>query len=492
MPDNTQPSFSSGGRWKIGFEMLLRTVLVLAVVVMVNYIGALFFERFYLSSQTRFQLSTRTRSILHTVTNNVMVTLYYDRQDSFYPEMVAMLNEYSVINPKISFKTVDYVRDAGAAEKVKEQYGLKSVKDKNLIIIDAGNGQRPQIIPGDSLIQYGPTGMSKDNKIEFSPVAFKGEVQLTSAFLALQDARPFKAYFLQGQGEPSLSDTGQSGYSKFALVLTNENNIDVQPLQLLGDTDVPDDCNLLIIAGPRGTFKDFELQKIDRYLSQGGRLFALLDSYSIQQPTGLESVLRRWGVNVAPYIVQDMKNTTSSGYDVVISKFGQHPIVNPLMQSELQMILPRPVSAVELKNPPPDAPEVTELAFSSDTSTLMEDPATAPRSYPLMAAVEQKNAAGVANTRGNTRMVITGDSIFLGNLGIEGGQAGANRDFLGYAVNWLLERQTLLEGIGPRPVREFRLMMTKAQLQDVRWILLGVLPGAVLLLGGLVWLARRK
>jgi ABC-type uncharacterized transport system involved in gliding motility auxiliary subunit len=142
-----------------------------------------------------------------------------------------------------------------------------------------------------------------------------------------------------------------------------------------------------------------------------------------------------------------------------------------------------------LKNPPADAPQVTELAFSGDSSTLVDDSAAPQRSYPLMAAVEQKNNAGVVNPRGTTRILVTGDSIFLDNLVIQG---GANRDFLGNAVNWLLDRPQLLEGIGPRPVTEFRLEMTRLQQSEVRWMLLAVLPGAVLLFGGLVWLARRK
>jgi hypothetical protein len=113
----------------------------------------------------------------------------------------------------------------------------------------------------------------------------------------------------------------------------------------------------------------------------------------------------------------------------------------------------------------------------------------APRSYPLMAAVEQKSAPGVANTRGTTRMIVVGDSFFLGNRQIE---SAANRDFAGYAAAWLLDRTVLLEGIGPRPVTEFRLTMTQAQQRNVRWLLLGALPGGVLALGCLVWLARRK
>jgi hypothetical protein len=132
---------------------------------------------------------------------------------------------------------------------------------------------------------------------------------------------------------------------------------------------------------------------------------------------------------------------------------------------------------------------VDELAFSSSDSTLAGEPGVTPRSYPLMAAVEQKPIAGIANPRGTTRMIIVGDSFFLGNRQID---SGANRDFVGYAVNWLLDRTTLLKGIEPQPVTEFRLTMTRAQLQNVRWLLLGALPGAVLLLGGLVWLVRRK
>jgi LPXTG-motif cell wall-anchored protein len=34
--------------------------------------------------------------------------------------------------------------------------------------------------------------------------------------------------------------------------------------------------------------------------------------------------------------------------------------------------------------------------------------------------------------------------------------------------------------------------MTKSQLQSAQFILLGGMPGAVLLLGGMVWLRRRR
>ena len=490
MATRIQPSFSPRRRWKIGFDILARTALVLAVVVMVNFLGARFFGRFYLSSQTRIELSSRTESILKSMTNHVAVTLYYNKQDDFYPTIVALLNEYRSIDPNISVKTVDYVRDAGEAQKIKEKYKLSSTADKDLVIFDCDG--RIKIANGDALTEtkLEPVADSTDHEFRRKPVAFKGEMMFTSMLLALTNPKPLKAYFLQGHGEPSLADSDEMGYLKFAAIL-GENYIATEPLQLLGDNAVPDDCNLLVIAGPTTALSEPELQKIDQYLAQGGRLFALLNYFSINRPTGLEPILSHWGVSIGGDYVKDPKNTTS-GQDVITSNFGQHPVVNPLTGLPLQLILPRPVNRVDWKNPPADAPKVDELAFSSSDSTLAGEPGVASRSYPLMAAVEQKPVAGVANPRGTTRMIIVGDSFFLGNHNIEGGASGANRDFLGYAVNWLLDRTTLLQGIGPQPVTEFRLIMTRTQLQNVRWLLLGALPGTVLLLGGCVWLMRRK
>lgn len=88
-PPKSQPSFSPGRRWKIGFDVVVRTTLVLTVVVMINYLGGIFTERFYLSSQTRIKISPRTVDVLRSVTNRITVTLYYDTQDDLYPTILS-------------------------------------------------------------------------------------------------------------------------------------------------------------------------------------------------------------------------------------------------------------------------------------------------------------------------------------------------------------------------------------------------------------------
>jgi ABC-type uncharacterized transport system involved in gliding motility auxiliary subunit len=493
------PSFSPGRRWKIGFDVVGRTALVLAVVVMLNYLGAQFFHRFYLSSQTRIALSSRTLAVLHSLTNQMTVTLYYDThdQDNFYSTLLALANEYHAANKNISVRTVDYVNNPGEAEKVKEQYHLPGATDspnappgKDLIIFACGD--RHDTVPGEAIVKYKlePTAPDdpKQKELQFrkKPVAFNGEVMFTSKLLALAYAQPLKAYFLQGHGESSLADTGDSGFAKFGLALA-QNDLVVNNLELTGDADVPMDCSLLIIAAPIERFEIPELQKIDKYLAQGGRLFALFNYASIQWPTGLEPILQRWGVNVVADYVKDPQS--NGGQLVVVRQFNPKTFVNPLAQLALEMVLPRPITRVDLADPSANAPQVDELTLSSEASTLASDPAAAPRSYPLIAAIEQKPVAGISNPRGNTRIVVAGDSLFLDNQIIE---AAANRDFVNYAANWLLDRPQLLEGIGPQPVTEFRLNLTRSQRQQIGWLVLGALPGVVLLFGGLVWLVRWK
>lgn len=496
----SKPSFSTASRWWIGFDVVVRTILVLAVVGMVNYLGARYFHRFYLSSQTRMELSPRTLSVLRSLTNQVMVTLYYDRHADFYQDIKALLDEYCAANHNISVQTVDYNRDAGQAEIIQEKYRkyFASQADKDLVIFDCDG--RVKVFPGSALVSYkselkGAHPSQADPhkpELEFErrPVTFNGEQAFTSILLALENPQPLKAYFLQGHGEVSLTDSGQFGYQKFASVL-QENYISVTNLNGIGSAGVPMDCSLLIIAGPDHPFEPFELQQISQYLHEGGRLLALFNYHSQAHPTGLEDLLQtNWGVEVADDIVQDFKqSTTALGYDMMVEHFGKHPVVDSLSQAALQVYLPRPVIKLTQSSHVANAPEVTELFASSPDGTLMVNRNEPPHTYPLACAVEQKPVAGVTNPRGFTRIIVVGDATFLGNVMID---SGGNRDFLNAAVNWLCDRPFLVASIGPRPVTNFRLAITQYQQRQLTWLLLGALPGSVLLFGWLVWLVRRK
>ncbi|MCU0771677.1 MAG: GldG family protein [Verrucomicrobia bacterium] len=484
-----RPTFSAVRRWSARLAVLVSTVCVLAIVVMVNVASQRHFsKRFFLSTRTEVRLSAQTLGLLQGLTNDVVVTLYFDREAALYPTVSALLNEYRLACPRIQVRTVDYLRDPAEAAEVKIRHGLDSAQEKDLVVFECEG--RDKVVPGTILAQYELERVPNTEELEFrkKPVLFLGEQVFSAVILAVSNPKPFKAYFLTGHGEHSPeSGDEQTGYLKFASLL-QQNYVEVHPLSLLGTNRIPEDCNLLVIAGPVQPLFELELERLGTYLDQGGRLLAMVNYQSTGRVLGIERLLEKWGVKIGAGLVRDPDNTIS-GTDVVSADFGSHTIMNPILGSRVHLILPRPVGAVSTNAPAADAPVVASLVSSGPRSVLLEAASGGLGRHSLAVAVERAEAAGVVTERGATRMVILGDSIVFGNQLIE---SVGNRDFANALVNWLLDRTVLLEGVGPRPVAEYRLVMTDTQFARIRWVLLAGLPAAVLACGGILWLSRRS
>ena len=267
--DPFKPSFTPGRKWSMGFNVVLAVIAVLAVMVMANYLcGRYFHRRFYLSNHTKIELSPRSINVVKSLTNDIEVTVYYDRDEPLYSDIMDLLKEYHAANPKITVRTVDYYRDPGAAEALKIKYKMGASTNKNLVIFDSNGSTK--FVHGDALAQYQLEQVPNPTEREFrrKPVAFLGEMMFTGAILAVTDPKPMKAYFLEGHGEHSIRDgTDQTGYQKCAAVL-EQNHIQVQSLSLITNA-VPLDCNLLVIAGPRNRIPPEELDRVEQYPERG-------------------------------------------------------------------------------------------------------------------------------------------------------------------------------------------------------------------------------
>lgn len=490
-----KPSFSPYRKWGIGLQVAVVICAAFWVAVMANYISREVvpekYRRWHVSSKARIPLAPRTVRLLEGLTNEVKVTVYYDKDEPFYSTIMDLLKQYQIRSPKLALKTVDYKRDPGAAQQLKSKYPfLAAPTSKNLIIFDC-EGRGVKHVDGNALTKYVLEQLVPDEKQKVfrrKPTTFEGERAFTAALLQVTSPKPLRAYFLIGHGEQEIDSSDKDlGYTKFAAVLA-ENYIQVASLSLVGTNVVPADCNLLIIGGPTTAVPEVELEKIDQYLSQGGRLFALFNFLALNNnDTGLERLLAKWGVEVTHHIVLDRENTINE-QDIIVHSFSSsHPVVNPLLDLRLHMILPRSVGKLRARTV--DAPQVDEIAFSGPNAVIRGGKEDQKRVFPLITAVEKGAIKDVVTERGTTRLIVAGDSVFLGNRQID---SAANRDFASFAANWLLDRPQLLQDVGPRPVTEYRLIMTRSQLRAAEWLLLGGMPAAALLVGGLVWLRRRR
>jgi hypothetical protein len=491
----TTPSFTPRRRWAVGLNLGVRTLAVLVVVVLLNHLGSVYFQRFYLSESTKVELSPRTKNLLAAITNDVKVTIYFDRNDDSYPPIAALLREYQALNPRVNVTTVDYLRDAAEAQRVKTTHKLPETvraEEKNFVIFESGPEAR--VIPAQLLMDMTLEVDEERQSYRHRATAFKGETAFTAMLYAITNPKVLKAYVLQGHGEHSIESGDEiSGYLDFRSLL-EQNAVRVEPLTLTGQSLIPTDCNLLIIPGPRSGLPEVALEKIEQYLNEGGRLFALFNAASTDRRFGLERILTKWGVLVSDSVVSDPQNAINSikmapGADVTVAVFSKHPVVTGLHSYNLNLLAPRVVGPMKAHENVADAPRVDVLFATQDSARLVNNTGAPMQSYPLAVAVEQSAVRGVVTGRGTTRMVIVGDSFFLANDPMK---IFANRDFATYALNWLLDRPLYTEGIGPRPVTEYRITLTRAQMSRLQWLLLGAVPGGGLVLGGLVWWRRRK
>jgi hypothetical protein len=489
---NPPTSFSAQRRWAIFFSVIISTAAVFALVVMVNYLGARYYRRMYWSTETNDRLSPQTLSLLKSVTNEVKVIIYYDKDADLYDSVTALLDEYHLANPKIVIQRVNYLLDPVRSQQIKSTYHLGSGADKDLVIFDCAG--RFKIVPSSLLVDYGYKQVANDKKPEYEREikAFEGEKWFSAGILSVINAKPLKACFLQGDGEHLVGGSGDNSYQKFAEVLV-QNNIEPTAIRLVGTNAIPADCNLLIIAGPTIPIPPDELDKIRQYLKQGGRLFVLFNWRTRQSVTGLEGLLADWNVDVGLNVISDPDNTMAGGGALSVANFNlKHPLSEKLAGLSLAMVYPRSINPSAPTKQDPEAPAVVALAATGGNARVGKEPGgdsvTAKGAVSLMVAVEKGTIKGVLQERGSTAILVVGDSDLLSNSEID---VAANRDFAGFAVNWLLDETQLLQGIGPHAVKEYKLIMTHGQINSVRWLLLVAMPGGILLFGGFVWFQRR-
>ena len=485
MSDEQQlAGFSPTVRRVISRRVILSAVTAAVCVVLANLLALRNPAQIVLTQSADHSLSPLTKNVLRSLTNEVRAVVLFDRQADLFEPVKNLLTEYERTSPKLKLELIDIARDPTRAEAVQQELKMSVNSPENRVIFAANNTAKAISQSELSILDFSEF----INTREARRTHFVGEQLFTSAIAAVTHGRQTKVGFVIGHGEHKASDTGgQWGYSKFANIL-QQKDLHLQEIPLTGTNSIPADCRMLIVAGPRTPYSRDELAKLREFVGTGGSLFTLFNFYSLQRPTGLENFLADYDFEIGFNQVSDSKNEQSGqGGLLLVDDLGSHPITKPILGSRLQMLLPRSVGFPEAEND--ESPPVSILAHSSDAGQavgqIQGNKGSVEREgkIPLIAAKLHAN-----DGQPPARLVVAGDSLFLGNSAIE---AGANRDFASLAVNWLLEREHLL-AIAPRTVTEYRIDLSRAEMTSITWLLLLVLPGGTLGLGLLWWRRQMK
>ena len=461
-------------------------LMALVLALMVNYLS---FRHYYRSDWSRtqlYQLSSKTISLLESLEKPVEITVFFQPGNVLYEDIHNLLREYQFHCPRLNIQWVDPDRDIAQTEELAVKY---QVTDPNVVVFDCG-GRSKYVRIDEIAVIDASSGIERIR-------SFKGELAFSSAIQGIvQDVVP-KVYFLTGHGERDITSFDRrTGFSGAAQLIARD-NIEVKPLLLSAEKQIPADCAVLIVAGVSQSMSKAEADLISVWLRRSGRLMVLADA---GQTSGLEKMLQEWGVLLRNDVVID-PDRTLTGREVFASAYNRHPITAKLGTTAAIFHLPRSVELdyTQPKTASADRPQVTQLALSSKSSWAEAQPDQVPAKFDkgtddlagpvsLAVAVEKGDTAGLLDMQIRpSRMVVFGDSGFVSNSGLTGGDTSL---FMS-SLNWLLNREQLM-AIPPKVVDDTRLKLAREQIRILFWSTVGIIPVLAALLGTVLWFRRRK
>ena len=493
------PVLDSRSKRQIVSSSLLGAGVVLSVIlfVLVNYFGWKYYARLDWTGSKIYSISEKTAGILSQLDRDVEILVFLSPGEQLFASVMELLSSYEEASDRIAVRTIDPEKDLLEAQALVDRYQIAQL---NVLVFDTGEDRR--VVDTADLADYDYSGMQYGEGAKM--IGFKGEQVFSSTLLELMESRKPKILFTSGHGEMSLDDMSGSGLS-LARDLLGQDNFELEEWVSLGESGVPEDTDLVVIAGPTSNFIEPELDLLRRYLDDDGRLLVLLDPTMAPDggfiETGIEPLLLDFGVEVGDDIVVDPANPLPfyGAETIFINIYGGHVITRALDQAQLPVIIPlgRSVRSAAIA----EGFQVTELMLTSvdgwgetdlvhlDQVERQEGDLEGPVSVAV--AVEIAAGSGVENPEANgngLRMVVVGDSDFASNSQL---QSVPNATFLANSLNWLVDRETLV-GIPPKTPEQVRLSLTRGELTKLTWLVLGGLPGLALALGIAVYMRRRR
>jgi ABC-type uncharacterized transport system involved in gliding motility auxiliary subunit len=482
-------NFRLAKRFRRG-NRFLQIVLSLTLVVGINYLAARYYTRIDLTRDQQFSLSPETVAYLKKMVSpvDIIVTYTPEANSVFFNFVQNLLKEYTIQSRLHGedMVRVEYVNIYQQRRRARELVVRYGIQEENQIVV----------VSGDRQVEISRTDLFEVEGNEVT--AFTGEEAFTSAILAVSNPDQPKIYFTSGHGERLLADVDPvQGLSELTQFL-QEKNYSLETLDLQRASAIPEEADLVVMAGPKAGINPREVEKLRIYLSEkNGRLLLLLDPYINHD---LEDLLFDWGVLVDDMVLYDPgPDSVSSGGDTVIRRFAEHPVTQFLIDYQLTCLFgtSRPVrpdpgapwtnDSTSLPSSAPPKPAWAERRYRTENPPAFTDDSDLRGPITIATLAERRVGEALDIFIPGGRLAVFGNSDFIANNRIN---AFGNRILFLNTIKWAIDETTQLN-LTPKTVRTYKLVLSEAELQTVLLYLLSV-PLGVGLLGFVVFAIRRR
>lgn len=453
-------------------NFFIASILIIGLAV-TGYLILLKYEKQWdLTQNKKYSLSEQTKGILNDLDQKLEVFAFF-KTGSYDGEAAnTLLKQYSRFSDKIEYQFIDPDRNPLLANKLQiNAYGTTVFKLNN----------KRKDVPINDLYVFGNTS-SEDE--------FRGEEAYSSAILSLLASKSKTIYFTIGHAEKNLSSNEQDGLSFLKQQLERE-VFKVKEISLLKSNNIPKNCDLLVIAGPKKPFFTAEIAQINKFLLAGGKVIIMSDP---ETANNLNKITLPWGIQVNNDIVIDESNTYYLDAATLIPQYIDHLITADLAHAKVATMLPvvnslnRVTTNSEITITPLLISNKEAWAETNHASTIIE---YTPNIDPLgpfnVAMLAEKTISANETQQLQSQIVVIGDSDFISNgyLNIQ-----ANIDLFINAANYLLNNKKRIT-LRPKINNDSALTISGSQSKLVSLFSFAY-PLLIVIFGLLLWRHRKK
>lgn len=440
---------------KYGAQAGVYVLVVIGILGVGNWLAKDYNKTLDVTANKRFTLSDQTKKVVGGLSKDINV-YYFEKTDRF-EQARDMFDRYRNLNSK--FK-VNYV-DPDKKPDVAKIQGMRNFGD---IIIDSG--------------------VKKETAKALT------EEELTGALIRSLKTGARTVCFVEGSGEHRISETTREGYSTLKDAL-EKNNYKTQIISLIEKPDVPKECNIVVVGGPKRDYLQPAADAIRNYVAGGGSAVinfdAVLDlpDQKMGDTPNLSALVAGWGITTKGDVLIDLGSASRlfGQLSPVVGSYESHAITRVMTDNASVFPLAR---TIEAKSPAEKLFSTSEGSYSLTNPKLpmkeadLDKGAKGP--FPVGAAA----MIGTGPTAG--RVVVLGSSNWMANFMLSA--PIANRDLALNVMNWLTSDEELIS-IRPKEPEDRRLTVTGGALRVMFLVSVIGLPLFVILSGVSVWWRRR-
>ena len=263
------------------------SVVVIAIVLLINFIFTELDINFDTSTQQLYTISDKSKELVKDIEDEI--TIYYlvelGNEDA---QILEVINRFKQANKNIS---VEY-KDPVLYPQFANQYVDHEITQNSVIVVNETQGRSKYV---DYMSMYVVETDYNNNSYNVTAVDVEGQIVSAISYVTTEDLPVL--YAVVGHGEEGITNT-------LAMSLDRV-NITVKTLDTLSSESIPDDCSVLLINAPETDYSEEEAVLIREYLQNGGNAIFLVD-FKTNSLANISGLIEYYGTTiVAGFILEE-------------------------------------------------------------------------------------------------------------------------------------------------------------------------------------------